>query len=81
MNYILGRIWKEIVATQFRHLRGAAEENNEKRQDGRFLDHELNPGSPEYETGVLITRQQLPVEAFLRNELNFIMGTCECKLY
>jgi hypothetical protein len=62
MNYLLGRIWKETVAAQFRHLLVAAEENNENRQDSRSLGHELNQGSPEYEAGVLTTRQLFPVE-------------------
>jgi hypothetical protein len=36
------------------HLPGRTEEKHEKSQNSRTPDRDLNPGSPEYEKGMLI---------------------------
>jgi hypothetical protein len=57
---------KEAVVAWFkvlsRHLPGRTEENHKNlSQDSWFPGRDLNPGPPEYETGVLTTRPRLLV--------------------
>jgi hypothetical protein len=67
MNNELERVWKEAIVTYFkilpRHLTGGTEENHGKpqSQDIRSPDCDLNPGPPEYESGVITTQHRQTV--------------------
>jgi hypothetical protein len=57
----LERMWNEVVVAKFTvlylHFPGWTEENHKKPQSRYWsLDQNLNPGPPEYKTGVLTTQ-------------------------
>jgi hypothetical protein len=67
VNTELERICKVAVVAYLkvlsRHLPGRTEENHENlSQVSRSPVRDLNPGTPEYEAGVLSTRPRLSVE-------------------
>jgi hypothetical protein len=61
VNDALERMRKEAVVALFkvlpRHLPGGTEEKQKITQDRRSPGRDLNPGPPEYETGVLATQR------------------------
>jgi hypothetical protein len=63
----LGRVWKETIVALFNVLyqhmpwRDSGKPKN-LRQDSRSPGRDLNPGLPQYDTGVLITQLRRSVE-------------------
>jgi hypothetical protein len=55
------RLWPTFKVLSY-NLHGGTEENHENvSQDNRSPGQDLNPGSPEYEAGVIATRPQRSV--------------------
>jgi hypothetical protein len=63
----LGRVWKETIVALFNVLyqhmpwRDSGKPKN-LRQDSRSPGRDLNPGLPQYDTGVLITQLRRSME-------------------